>query len=225
MDSGSANRLVAIGIFFSTVVVFAFAFFQLTGGFRQIGLPGSSLRFADDVTAPVPPPPLKPDEPIVRRAPEVGSPLSEPFRPSSAAEKAYFSAVEKLEEREARIQEKRQVREQVTEFLQSERGQALTAALEMARGGKLAEAKQAFDKLIQDLTDLDTRTRVYVLKSAIQVYQQSKDTAGLKGLLARYLDILTEELSRADLAPRQKATASELLDKIEEARRQVEEGK
>ncbi|MBI3893697.1 MAG: hypothetical protein HY303_19430 [Candidatus Wallbacteria bacterium] len=219
MDVTSANRLIAVGFFFATAIALAFAFFSMTGGFRQIALPGSTLKFADDMTT-APRRPVGPPAPEVRRAPSFSS--NEPFRPSSPAEKAVFAALEKAQQLDARIEGRRRERDELLQFLTSEAGKDFQTAMLAARAGKPEEAKGLLEKVTGAISEQPVRVRLFVLKSAIQVFQQTKDRPGLKGVLKRYLSILEEELSRTDLDPREKATASEMLDKVQEEMKAVD---
>jgi hypothetical protein len=223
VDVSSANRVIAIGVFFGTAVVLAFAFFQVTGGFREIRLPGASLRYADDMVGPVRQPP-RPPAPAIKRAPDFSSP-SEPFRPSTFAEKAYYSAIEKADQVDARSERLRAAHDELSAFLTGELGKEFVSAMELAKSGRFADARPALGKLIEGLIDQSSRVQIYVLKAAIQVFQQAKDAAGLKALLQRYLTLLSDELSRVDLDARQKATASETLDQVNEAMRELEAAK
>ncbi|MBI4870975.1 MAG: hypothetical protein HY814_05355 [Candidatus Riflebacteria bacterium] len=223
MDVSSANRVIAISVFFGTAVVLAFAFFQVTGGFREIRLPGASLRYADDMVTPVRQPP-RTVAPSIKRAPDFSNPV-EPFRPSTVAEKAYFSALEKADRIDERSERLRAAHDELAAFLASDLGKEFVSAMELARSGRSDEGRPALSKLIEGMTDQSSRVQIYVLKAAIQVFQQAKDAPGLKALLQRYLTLLSDELSRVDLDARQKATASETLDQVNEAMRELEAAK
>lgn len=220
MDSTSANRLIVVAFFFTTVIALAFAFFSMTGGFRQIALPGSTLKFADDMTSGARPVPIGPPAPVVRRAPSLQA--GEPFRPSTHAEKAVFAALEKAERLDARAGARRREREELTEFLASQTGTDFQAALQAARAGKPDEARALIEKVLPGLAEQSSRVRMYVLKSAVGIYQQAKDRQGLKAVLQKYLAIVEEELTRTDLDPRAKATASELLDRLADEMKAVD---
>ncbi len=220
MNSSSANRLVAVILFFTTVVVFAFAFFTLTGGFRKIGLPGSSYHYDDDATFRVEskPEPLAPPKPLVRRAPV---PRDEPFRPVTEAEKAVRTAHRKLEDKETLMAIRRHERQLLKDFLSSDVGEQFVTAQKLAEQGQFDDAKSLMNSILQQMDALDIRIRLQLVKSAIFIYQRSKDRSGLQEILATYLELIEEDLSNPHMDKRTKASANELLDEVQERMSEV----
>lgn len=214
-DPSSANRLIGIAFFFITILVFAFAFFSMTGGFRNIGLPGASVEFDESFLEEGPARPLGARPKPPRKAPKIRTPR-EPFIPTTGREKAYWAAREKAERLSERSSRKRRGLEALQSFHDTPLGRDLSATFELARRGRYSEAKNYLERLLPLLTDKPIRVQRWALKAAINVYLRDMDRAGLKEILLRYLEVTREAIRREEASEREKDTARDTLEELRE---------
>ena len=225
MEHSPASRLLIYGIFFSLLVIMAFAFFALTGGsLRPSGNFGVKLvdvlyeatppeggRRVAAVSAARDPRTLPPDT------------LREPAVPETPAEVQYFEAIQKAKFQEERQAARLRPRDEVLHFLETPLGKDFRAVAELARRGRTREAREYLSKLLPAMGDVEPAIQQYALKMALAIYKKEKDNAGAADAIRRYIDISRARLAndRAKLSPAERASAADALRELDDLTAQI----
>jgi hypothetical protein len=233
VDPSPTSRLLIYGIFFSLLVIMAFAFFALTGGsIRPGGMFAMSL--SDVLYEPAAPEsggragtPAPPYDARKRQLPSWESRRVETHRepsvPETPAEAQYYAAVQKSKDQEERQAARLKSRDDLLQFLETPLGRDFRAIAELARRGRTAEAHQHVKKVLEALADADPAIQRYGLAIAIHLYKQERDAPGLADMLRRYLEMLRSRLvGERDLSARERDSSPESLRKLEDLIAEVE---
>jgi len=180
-----------VAVMLITMFFILFAYFFLGQGGTRFAAPGSSWRRydgdeRDEVPVATTPAGLQPVKQLDRGLP--GAQRGR-YIPQTAAERAYFAAVEKARSRKTRVLARRERRERLEAFLESPLGQNMQATFELARRGNADSAKKFIDQLLEDLVEMDVEIQRYVVQSALSIYYHDKDKPGLARMMVRYLGL------------------------------------
>lgn len=225
MDHSPASRILIYGIFFSLLVIMAFAFFALTGGSLKSHGTLGNRSLADVLYEPAPPEGGRHVSAVPNAArdprqlpPNAYDTLREPAVPETPAEVQYFEAIQK-----ARFQEERQVerlkgRDEVLAFIETPLGKDFRAVSELARRGRTREARDYLSKLLPALSDAPPQVQTYALKMALLIFKKEKDAAGMADALRKYLGLTKERIAndRAKLSKAERASMPEALKELDD---------
>lgn len=228
MEHSPASRILIYGIFFSLLVIMAFAFFALTGGsLKPSGTFG--VKMVDVLYDAAPPeggrrvaPTLNPvADP--RTLPPLDT-LREPAVPETPAEAQYFEAIQK-----ARFQEERQAtrlrpRDEVLHFLESPLGRDFRAVSELARRGRTKEAREYLPKLLPALAELAPEVQAHALKMALLIFKKEKDAVGMESALRKYLELARARIGsdRSKLSKAERASMPDALRELDDLMSKLE---
>lgn len=225
MDHSPASRILIYGIFFSLLVIMAFAFFALTGGSLKPSGQSWGTKIVDVLYEAAPPEGGRHVSAVPNSArdprslpPNAYDTLREPAVPETPAEVQYFEAIQK-----AKLQEERQVarlkpRDEIMAFIETPLGKDFRAVSELARRGRTREARDYLSKLLPALADAPPQVQSYALKMALLIYKKEKDTAGMADALRRYLESSKERIGndRAKLSKAERASLPDALRELDD---------
>jgi hypothetical protein len=228
VQQSPASRILIYGIFFSLLVIMAFAFFALTGGTLKPG--GTfSMSLSDVVYEPVAPDGGRRAAPVRQSDDEPRRPaddLREPTIPETPAEEQYYAAVQKAQLQEQSQAERLKSRDNILRFLESPLGKDLRAVSELARRGRTREAKDYLPKVLKALEDqnADPAVQAFALKLAVLVFRQEKDQEQTAAALKKYMELLKNRLmdERAKVSNREKESMPDALKDLDDLLKKVE---
>lgn len=227
MEQSPASRILIYGIFFSLLVIMAFAFFALTGGTLKPG--GTfSMSVTDVMYDPAPPeggrrPVAAPPGDDAPRRP--ADDLREPTVPETPAEEQYFAAIQKAQLQEQSQAERLRPRDNILRFLESPLGKDLRAVSELARRGRTREAREYLPRVLKALEDqnADPAVQSFALKLAVLVFRQEKDEAQMQAALKRALELAKNRyVTETRLSGREKDSMEESLRELNKLLNSIE---
>ena len=230
MEQSPASRILIYGIFFSLLVIMAFAFFALTGGsLRPAGTFGSKL--VDVLYEPAAPEggrhvAVVPNQ--GRDPRQLGQSaydtLREPAVPETPAEVQYFEAIQKAKFQEERQAARLRPRDELFQFMETPLGKDFRAVSELARRGRTREARDYLSKLLPALSDQPAAVQAFALKMALLIMKKEKDPAGMEDAIRKFVSLARDRIAsdRAKLSRAERASVPDALRELDDLTGQLD---